>query len=55
MDELYAMLGREHQADLDREAQKRHLGAVAGPRPVLPDQRRSVRRTMLVFLRLRPA
>ena len=55
MDEMYAMLGREHQADLDREAQKRHLAAVAGPRPALPEKRRPKRRTMLVFLRLRHA
>ena len=55
MDEMYAMLGREHQADLDREAQKRHLAAVAGPRPVLPDKRRSKRRRVLVALRLREA
>ena len=27
MDEAYRMLGREHQADLEREAQKRHLAA----------------------------
>jgi len=52
MDEMYAMLGREHRADLDREAQKRHLAAVAGPRPVLPDKRRSKRPRMLVLLRL---
>lgn len=55
MDEMYGMLGREHQADLDREAQKRYLAAVAGPRPVLPDKRRPKRRTMRVFLRLRQA
>ena len=55
MDEMYAMLGREHQADLDREAQTRHLAAVAGPRPVLPDKRRSKRRRTLVFRRLRHA
>ena len=46
MDEMYAMLGREHQS---------HLAAVAGPRPVLPDRRRSKRRWMLVLLRLRQA
>jgi hypothetical protein len=55
MDEMYAMLGREHQADLDREAQNRHLAAVAGPRPVLPHMRRSKRRRTLVLLRLRQA
>jgi hypothetical protein len=53
MDEMYAMLGREHQADLDREAQKRHLAAVAGPRPLLSDKRRPKRPRMLVFLRPR--
>jgi len=55
MDEMYAMLGREHRADLDREAQKRHLATVAGPRPVLPDKRPSKRPGLLVFLRLRQA
>jgi hypothetical protein len=55
MDGMYAMLGREHQADLDRESQRRHLAAVAGPRPVLPNQRRPKRRRVLVVLRLRDA
>ena len=55
MDEMYAMLGREHQADLDRESQRRHLAAVAGPRPALPNRRRSKRRRVLVLLRLREA
>jgi hypothetical protein len=55
MDEIYAMLGREHQADLDRESQKRHLAAVAGPRAVLPNKRRSNRPRVLVVLRLRGA
>jgi hypothetical protein len=27
MDEIYRMLGREHQADLEREAQRRHSAA----------------------------
>jgi len=37
MDETYRMLGREHQADLEREARRRHLAAAAreaGPTPV---------------------
>jgi hypothetical protein len=55
MDEMYAMLGREHQADLDRESQKRHLAAVAGPRPPRPNKRRSKRRRLLVVLRLSEA
>lgn len=29
MDETYRMLGREHEADLEREAQKRNLAATA--------------------------
>ena len=29
MDETYRMLGREHEADLEREAQKRSLAAIA--------------------------
>lgn len=55
MDEMYAMLGREHQADLDRESQKRHLAAIAAPRPALPNKRRSKRRSVLVVLRLSKA
>jgi hypothetical protein len=27
MDETYRMLGKEHEADLEREAQRRHLAA----------------------------
>ena len=55
MDEMYAMLGREHQADLDRESQKRHLAAIAGPRADLPNKRRSKRHRVLVVLRLSKA
>jgi hypothetical protein len=55
MDGMYAMLGRERQADLDRESQKRHLAAIAGPRPVQPNKRRSKLRRVLVVLRLREA
>jgi hypothetical protein len=32
MDETYRMLGREHEADLEREAQRRHLAANLGRR-----------------------
>jgi hypothetical protein len=55
MDEMYAMLGREHRADLDRESQKRHLAAIAGRGPALPDKDRSKRRRVLIVLRLRDA
>lgn len=45
MDETYRMLGREHEADLEREAQKRALAAAAraarpAPRPALAEPRR---------------
>jgi hypothetical protein len=36
MDETYRMLGREHQADLDREAVRRSLATQAAPRPRQP-------------------
>ena len=34
VDETYRMLGREHQADLEREAQRRRLAAAAKPASV---------------------
>lgn len=55
MDETFRMMGREHEADLEREAQKRRLAAVAGARPVPPDKRPSKQRKLLVFLRLKEA
>jgi hypothetical protein len=33
MDETFRMLGREHQADLEREVQNRRLAAVARKAP----------------------
>jgi hypothetical protein len=33
MIETYRMLGREHEADLEREAHRRALARVAAPRP----------------------
>jgi hypothetical protein len=33
MDEMYRMLGREHAADLEREAQRRRLAALAARAP----------------------
>jgi hypothetical protein len=33
VDELYRMLGREHAADLEREAQRRSLAAAAKTTP----------------------
>jgi hypothetical protein len=56
MDETYRMLGREHQADLAREAGKRQLAAEVGRRrhasaPV-PDVIRGRKRAQLVFARV---
>jgi hypothetical protein len=36
MDETYRMLGREHQADLDREAARRSLASQMARRPHKP-------------------
>jgi hypothetical protein len=38
MDESYRMLGREHQADLEREAARRALGALLPARAPLTKQ-----------------
>jgi len=55
LDETYRMLGREHKADLEREAQKRRLAAVAGRRPVLPDKRPLRTRSRFLFFRVKGA
>jgi len=51
MDETFRMLGREHEADLLREAQTRRLAALAvkSPKPVAI-RRASRRRDRLAFL-----
>jgi hypothetical protein len=55
MDETYRMLGREHEADLEREAQKRRLATVAGPRRAARDKRPSEHRKLLTFFRVKEA
>jgi hypothetical protein len=55
MDETYRMLGREHEADLVREAKRRHLAAVAGPRPVVRGKPASGHRKLLTFFRVKEA
>jgi hypothetical protein len=55
MDERYRMLGREHEADLEREAQKRHLAARAAPHRVVRDKRPEGHRKLLAFLRVKEA
>ena len=36
MDEMYRMLGRERQSDLEREANRRRLAAAARTKPRVP-------------------
>jgi hypothetical protein len=51
VDEIFRMLGREHQADLEREAQVRRLAALAAKAPKdEPTPRASRRRRRLAFL-----
>jgi hypothetical protein len=54
VDETFRMLGREHQADLEREAQKRQLAALAGTAPIAPGTALPLRerRRLLFLLRL---
>jgi hypothetical protein len=50
VDETFRMLGREHEADLEREAQKRRLAALARTAPNPHRVRRpSRRRSRLAF------
>jgi hypothetical protein len=56
MDETYRMLGREHQADLEREALNRQRAAAVGrrryaPAPV-PDVARGRKRAQLALARV---
>jgi hypothetical protein len=54
MDETFRMLGREHHADLERDAQKHRLAAQAARAPKVRDVRPPTRRTRLAFfLRLK--
>jgi hypothetical protein len=55
MDETFRMLGREHQADLERDAQRHRLAAQAARAPKVRDVRRpTTRRARLAFfLRLK--
>jgi hypothetical protein len=54
MDETYRMLGREHQADLEREAQGRRLAAHAAKAPKTDAAPRTARRRRLLVFRARP-
>jgi hypothetical protein len=49
MDETFRMLGREHEADLEREAQKHRLAALAGTAPKTQGPRRPSRRRRLLL------
>jgi hypothetical protein len=56
MDETYRMLGREHQADLEREALKRRLAADArAARPARGDGRRRKPHARIAFVPARLA
>jgi len=55
VDETFRMLGREHQADLEREAQKRRLAAVARTAPIAPRAARPLRERRRLLFFLRPA
>ncbi len=51
MDETFRMLGREREADFEREAQKRRLAALAVPAPKPRRARPSTQRhSRLAFL-----
>jgi hypothetical protein len=54
MDETFRMLGREHEADLEREAQKRRLAALAARAPKRHEPQRPSRRRRHLALFVRP-
>jgi hypothetical protein len=54
MDETFRMLGREHQADLEREAQRRRLAALAAEAPKTEAAPGTARRRRLLAFRVRP-
>lgn len=54
VDEALRMLGREHQADLDREALKRRWAALArGSRPAVERPRQVPKRRRLLLFRVK--
>jgi hypothetical protein len=56
VDETFRMLGREHQADLDREALRRQWAAVArGSRPARERSRQVSKRRRLFLFRAKVA
>ena len=57
MDETFRMLGREHEADLEREAQKRRLAALSAPAPKRQEPRDPLRRHrhLTLFVRTKEA
>jgi hypothetical protein len=54
MDETYRMLGREHEADLEREAQRRRLASLAAKAPKTPAANGTARQRRLLAFRARP-
>ena len=54
MDETFRMLGREHHADLEREAQRHRLAAEAARPPKARDPRPTRRRRPRLSFLIRP-
>ena len=55
MHETYRMLGREHEADLEREAARRALGALLLARPPLTKRAAALLRRIVLRRQVRPA
>ena len=55
MDETYRMLGREHEADLEREAARRALEALLPPRAPVTKQVAASLRGMVMRLQVQLA
>jgi hypothetical protein len=55
MYETYRMLGREHEADLEREAARRALGALLPARPPLTQRTAASLRRIVLRRQVEPA
>jgi hypothetical protein len=55
MHETYRMLGREHEADLEREAARRALGALLPTRPPLTNRAAASLRRIVLRRKVQPA
>ncbi len=55
MHETYRMLGREHEADLEREAARRALGALLPARPPVTKRAAASLRRIVLRRKVQPA